>query len=503
MNISDIIRASLTIFRRNPGELFPLYLLGPAVPAIARLGAIFGAAGIYLYLETTGRLDTARQELGGLNLDPPSTDAGPEAFRMYAESLLPVAETVFSPLVLGIVVVSVVVSIGIAVIANSVVAAGQFRACLARLRGDPGIAAGIAGARRSWVTLLLLRLFEILLYVGITLLAGGVVAVTTLTSNVVGAILAFPVAILWLLALILIRAVFTFAPVAAVVEESGVGESLRQTGRFIRSNPAEALGYYVVAAAVGFGLVSLAGSLVLVEAPTLTAIAGFLVASPFLDLVKTGVYSDRTVGISPPARPTGSILTAMRRGVRHGWRELVNFVGSRLGLVALVLGVGVAGFWAGWRIATPYVGVVETSISTRIAGTIPPAEALEYATNNWNVAASMAMAGLALGIPTIVAVVFNGVVLGATARLEVRLEELVAFVIPHGVFEIPALVFAGALGIHLGANYLGLLRGQRSRTAFAGDLKQAFWVLVGVAILLVIAAVIEGFVSPFYWQFLL
>ncbi|ESS12496.1 MAG: putative membrane protein [uncultured archaeon A07HR60] len=500
MNLSGIIGAALTIFRRNPSDLFPLYLLGPAVPAIARLGGFAGAAGIWLYLETTGRLDAARQTLDGLDLNPPPADADPEALRMYGESLLPLVETVFTPVVITLLVVSVVASITLALVANAVVAAGQFSACLARLRGQPGIRAGIVGARRSWTTLLLLRLFEALLYIGVTLLAGAVVGVAALVSNIAGLVLAFPLVILWLLALILIRAVFTFAPVAAVVEEVGVGRSLRQTGEFIRSNPAEALGYYVVAAAVGFGLASLAGSLVVIEAPTLTALAGFLVAAPFLDLVKTGLYGDHTVGIDPPARPTDSILTATTRGIRRGWRELRGFVGSQFGLVALMLGLGAVGFWAGWRVATPYVGVFETSITSRLAGTIPPAQALEYATNNWNVAASMAMAGLALGIPSVVAVLFNGLALGATARLEVQLEELIAFVIPHGVFEIPALVFAGALGIHMGVVYSRLLRGHRSRAAFANDLRMAFWVLVGVAILLVVAAVIEGFISPFYWR---
>jgi Integral membrane protein DUF95. len=43
-------------------------------------------------------------------------------------------------------------------------------------------------------------------------------------------------------------------------------------------------------------------------------------------------------------------------------------------------------------------------------------------------------------------------------------------------------------------------RGRLSRTGFADAIENAFWVLVGIGVLIAVAALIEGFVSPYYWR---
>ncbi|MFC6771347.1 stage II sporulation protein M, partial [Halorubrum pallidum] len=97
-------------------------------------------------------------------------------------------------------------------------------------------------------------------------------------------------------------------------------------------------------------------------------------------------------------------------------------------------------------------------------------------------------------------IAFNGFALGATAALESNPVALVAFVLPHGIFEIPALFVSGALGIRLGVVSWRTFRGRLSREAFANALENAFWVLVGLGILLAVAGFIEGFISPYYWR---
>jgi Uncharacterized membrane protein len=103
-------------------------------------------------------------------------------------------------------------------------------------------------------------------------------------------------------------------------------------------------------------------------------------------------------------------------------------------------------------------------------------------------------------IPALSSIAFNGLALGATAALEENLVALLAFVAPHGILEIPALFISGALGIHLGIVSWRAFRGRLSREAFADALENAFWVLMGVGVLIAVAACIEGFVSPYYWQ---
>ncbi|CDK40609.1 uncharacterized protein BN903_59 [Halorubrum sp. AJ67] len=72
--------------------------------------------------------------------------------------------------------------------------------------------------------------------------------------------------------------------------------------------------------------------------------------------------------------------------------------------------------------------------------------------------------------------------------------------VPHGIFEIPALVVSGALGVHLGVVSWRTFRGRASRERFADALETAFWVTVGLGILLGVAGIVEGFVSPYYWR---
>ncbi|MFC6767624.1 stage II sporulation protein M, partial [Natrinema soli] len=170
---------------------------------------------------------------------------------------------------------------------------------------------------------------------------------------------------------------------------------------------------------------------------------------------------------------------------------------------AFVLGLGLLGFWMGWAAAGPFVGTFDASITARLEGQLPPTMAANLFGNNWFVALTTAYAGVALAVPAIASLLFNGVFLGIMARLEVDPLELAAFVVPHGVLEIPAILIAGALGVSVGVTAWRTWRARASRTALADALERAFWVLIGIGILLAIAAVIEGFVSPFYYRFLL
>lgn len=89
---------------------------------------------------------------------------------------------------------------------------------------------------------------------------------------------------------------------------------------------------------------------------------------------------------------------------------------------------------------------------------------------------------------------------GVYGRLEAAPAELVAFVVPHGVLEVSAIVLAGALGLSLGATAWRRVRGRASRRELADAVDRGFWVLVGLAVVLVVAGLIEGFVSPYYYR---
>jgi uncharacterized membrane protein SpoIIM required for sporulation len=74
---------------------------------------------------------------------------------------------------------------------------------------------------------------------------------------------------------------------------------------------------------------------------------------------------------------------------------------------------------------------------------------------------------------------------------------LSAFVLPHGILEIPALLIAGAGILHIGARIVAPSHGKSIGEVFLRGLAE--WLQVGIAIvlpLLLLAAALEVFVTP-------
>ncbi|WP_050031868.1 stage II sporulation protein M [Halorubrum halophilum] len=499
MDLSAAVSATASTLRRRPADLLPFYFLGTAVPVVARMGLFVALAGTYLHYELTGRLDDARQALAELDLTPPDTQ-DPEAVQAWVDSAAPALEPLASPTAILLVAAGTVVTLLLALLTYAAVSAGQMSAVAGRVRGGRGLTAGIAGVRGRWLTFLGLYVAEFLLWVGMSLLAALAIGGAFLVSPFLGAVVALLALLVGLIVLLLVRAVFAFAPAAVVVDDAGVVGAVEGAGGFIRANPVDALAYLVVAVGVLVAVSSAASALAFVGGGAAVALASAVVAAPALDLLKTVLYGDHR-GVVAPVEPVDTRLRdQFVGGVRRGWREMTGFVRRTPGLHAVAILVGV-GFGAiGWLAVDPFVGAVTTSIESRLVGHLPPTAALNFFGNNWSVAIATSFGGVALVVPALSSIAFNGLALGATAALEENLAALLAFVVPHGILEIPALFVSGALGIHLGIVSWRAFRGRLSREAFADALENAFWALMGVGVLLAVAGVIEGFVSPYYWQ---
>ena len=118
------------------------------------------------------------------------------------------------------------------------------------------------------------------------------------------------------------------------------------------------------------------------------------------------------------------------------------------------------------------------------------------AVNNWLVAVGQTFAGLALGIPTAVNLLFNGAIVGIVAGVSTDLLTVGALVVPHALLEVPALAVSGAIGLHLGRVGWRRARGKIDDAALAEEIRLAFWVLVGLALVFVIASFVEAFLTP-------
>jgi len=129
---------------------------------------------------------------------------------------------------------------------------------------------------------------------------------------------------------------------------------------------------------------------------------------------------------------------------------------------------------------------------------IKPLASSAIMTNNLGVAFTTFAAGITAGLGTMYMIVFNGLLMGviATACAQAGMGlQLWSFVAPHGVLELPAIFISTGAGLRIAAGLLfpGVLP-RRESLARAG--REAVQLLLGCVPMLLIAGVIEAFLSP-------
>jgi len=129
---------------------------------------------------------------------------------------------------------------------------------------------------------------------------------------------------------------------------------------------------------------------------------------------------------------------------------------------------------------------------------IKPVASSAIMTNNIAVTFTFFALGMTFGVGTGMGLVSNGIHLGTIAAVvaETRMApEFWAFLAPHGALELPAILIGGGAGLILGAALLfpGDLR-RRDALALRG--RVAVQLVVGCVPILVVAGIIEAFLSP-------
>jgi uncharacterized membrane protein SpoIIM required for sporulation len=106
--------------------------------------------------------------------------------------------------------------------------------------------------------------------------------------------------------------------------------------------------------------------------------------------------------------------------------------------------------------------------------------------------------GALFGVGTLFYLAYNGANIAAVVALTYRAgfgNDLVTFMVGHGVIELSCIFIAGGAGLLIGSALL--MPGDLSRAdALKSRGKDAVRLMVGVAVLLVVAGTIEGFISP-------
>lgn len=121
-------------------------------------------------------------------------------------------------------------------------------------------------------------------------------------------------------------------------------------------------------------------------------------------------------------------------------------------------------------------------------------------TNNILVALRAFAFGAFFGIGTLYVLVFNGLQIGGVLGICYKINadfgnDLVAFMVGHGVIELSCIFIAGGAGMLIG--YTIINPGDLTRAqALKKNGLEAVRLAIGCAVLLFIAGIIEGFLSP-------
>ncbi|MFZ5827758.1 MAG: stage II sporulation protein M [Bacillota bacterium] len=188
------------------------------------------------------------------------------------------------------------------------------------------------------------------------------------------------------------------------------------------------------------------------------------------------------------------------QGIRSAWRPLA------LSTALMLLG-GLIGFFA--ILADPNLAEALVPDQMRFheaqekTGEIFPVEmrsliGTAILINNVRVGLLAFGLGVTAGIGTAVVLFYNGVVVGALAAHYFRAGlsyPFWALILPHGALELMAIFLSGAAGFCLGWPLVAPGEETR-RQAFATGARRAVVLMMGALPLFVVAAVIEGFITP-------
>jgi uncharacterized membrane protein SpoIIM required for sporulation len=211
--------------------------------------------------------------------------------------------------------------------------------------------------------------------------------------------------------------------------------------------------------------------------------------------------------------PRSSLLTWLRRFFGGGWSAAVRSIWLD---ICIALAVSVAGAVVGWLLAARdsdwYYALVPTEYAdARVPGASreillhtlaadKEAQGLSFFasflfSNNARVAILAFALGFAFGIPSLMLVIQNAATLGAMLWLFHQAgltTEFAAWLSIHGTTELFAIVLAGGAGLHIGRSMA--FPGNRAVIAAAAESgRRAAQVMAGCVLMLVVAAMLEGY----------
>jgi stage II sporulation protein M len=143
------------------------------------------------------------------------------------------------------------------------------------------------------------------------------------------------------------------------------------------------------------------------------------------------------------------------------------------------------------------IKLFEKEVAGQMDGTNPYDMCVKLLTNNLQACILLFLGGASFGILTIFIMSLNGIVIGAIMELVSKDHTplfVAAAILPHGIFEIPAFIISGSLGILLAQSLIAEWYGGEDTAAVAHRFGRLF--VMNVLPLVVIAACVEAFITP-------
>ncbi|WP_408956726.1 stage II sporulation protein M [Natrinema sp. 74] len=188
-----------------------------------------------------------------------------------------------------------------------------------------------------------------------------------------------------------------------------------------------------------------------------------------------------------------------RAALTDAWDEHRRYVGFAAGLFAVGIVIGIALLAAGYNL----LEIIQEAIGEPLFPDIGSRSRAELAQflllNNSRAFIFSILGALTLGLLTAWAMLFNGVIVGnvgASVAGEIGIGYILVGLLPHGIFELPALFVAAGVGFRFLYRIGQRVRGSRDAIVTKSYLYRTAVLVLAAWLLLAVAAVVEAFVTP-------
>ncbi len=176
---------------------------------------------------------------------------------------------------------------------------------------------------------------------------------------------------------------------------------------------------------------------------------------------------------------------------------LTNAIIITLLLFFATIMVGWVGTMQNPQVGEDLMNLFEKEVAGQITGKETPEIFVRLLINNLEACVLLLLGGASFGILTIFILSLNGILIGSVMEIVHKDHSFIfvaAAILPHGVFEIPAFILSGALGILLAQSLIA--EWYRGADAAEEAVGYARLFILYVIPLIIIAAFVEAFITP-------